>query len=340
MKKYNDKQMAWATNKILSARNKLLRRFFLFAVGIMLTGFALPAITAENYSMEDVLNDIEIPVGMASVMGAVGNIADPPNEEKVGKQVKAKLWLLSEDQYDDTQAFPSRSGREVGNIPLKAGETWHYIESVIDSPEPKWTAEAGEIASQITNNLTFVIGGMSDATFNLLETGLTKGFFVVWEVCSTGEKFLGGNGCKPLKLMSFDGGATKDNTSTSVVFENQCGHIYSKYVGNMPTLSPETVAADATSIALTDNPRYQLTDGSAAAADITAVTGVSDADVNRVITILGSGGTYPSTISSGGSFLLVNGEQWTANTNSQISFKIFKEGAGTYTFIEVAGTRT
>jgi hypothetical protein len=339
MKKLNAKQLAWASEKNFEALRKkrclffgLLMAFAVLTVGCM---YATGAATKEDF--------FKIgggTIGVATIMGAVGDIDSVTNEKRVGKQVRAKLWVISEDQWDDTQAFPTRSGRERGNIPLKAGEYWHYIESVLDSPEPKTSAEEGDIASNITNELTFVLGGMEDDVLDLLETGLGKGFFVVWEICATGDKFIGGNGCKPLKLVSFTGGATKENTSLTLTFKNLCGEVWSKYVGNTPTEDPDTVAADAVTITMTDNPRYQLTDGTVAAVEITGFTSVTDADIGRTVTILGSGGTYPSTIGDGNDFLLIAGEEWEALANTQICFKVFKDGAASYKYYEIAGTRT
>lgn len=338
MKKFNHKQLAWSDKTVAQANHKLRIRFTL----ILFTLFAF--ISVAMYAAGDIsVKEMGKVTGVctyATIMGAVGNISDPSNEFKVGKSVKAKMWIISEDQWDDTQAFPSRSGRERGNIPLVNGEYWHYIKAVLDSPEPKSSAEEGEISSTITNELKFVVGGMDDNLLNLLETGIGKGFFVVWEICSTGSKYLGGNGCKPLKLSAFEGGPGKDNTAWTVTFKNQCGEIWSTYVGNTPTEAADTVAADEVTIALTDNPQYQLTDGTVAAVDVTGFTGVTDADINRIVTILGSGGTYPSTISTGNDFLLIEGEQWEALESTQISFKIFKDGAASYKFVEIAGTRT
>lgn len=335
MKKYNTKQKAWAMRQALGYANKMRKNLLLFLAGfIFIIGAAM--FVAGDASADDVGKVVIA----TTIMAAVGDVDDVTNEKRVGKQVKYKLWILSEDQYDDTQAFPSRSGWERGNIPLKNGEYWHYIDAVIDSPEPKWSAEEGDIASTITNELPFILGGLEDSTRKLLETGVGEKFFIVWKICSTNDKFLGGNACKPLKLVSFDGGSTKDNTSTAVVFKNECGEIWSKYVGNTPTQAASTVAADATSIPLISNPQYQLTDGTIAVVNITTFSGTTDADINRIVTILGSGGTYPSTITDVGDFLLIGGDTWTALANKQISFKIFKDGAATYKYVEIAGTRT
>lgn len=273
-------------------------------------------------------------------MGNVGSIDNVSNKKRTGRQIKSKLFIISADQINDTVPFPSLVNRTRGNIPLKAGEYWHYIEAVIDSPEPKWMGEEGDVAAPLNMELPFIIGGMEDATIELLEGGVGEEFIIAWEICSTGEMYGGGNGCKGLKLSSFEGGSTKDNTSTSVVFKGQCGELWYKYAGNTPTHPPEVVAADAVEIPLTSSPQYQLTTGTAAVAAITGFSGVTDADINRVVTILGSGGTYPSTIDSGNDFILQDGETWTANTGGQITFKIFKDGASSYKFIETSGSRT
>jgi hypothetical protein len=53
-----------------------------------------------------------------------------------------------------------------------------------------------------------------------------------------------------------------------------------------------------------------------------------------VFTLLGSGGSYPSTIPTGNDFILASGTTWTALANAHITFKAFKDGGATYKFIE------
>lgn len=338
MKNLNRKQLEWSQKQVHKSVNKLRKRMFFITSALFL--FVFTAMFVQGDITANELFDNGAPITMATLMGTVGDVDDVANSQRVGKQVKARLWLLSQDQWDQDQPFPSRSGITRGNIPLKSGEYWHYVDTVLDSPEPKSNAEEGEVASLITNQLTFICGGMTEAMVNLLEMGIGEQFFVVWEICSTGDKWLGGNGCKPMKLTNFEGGAGKDQTAWTITFKNQCGEIWSKYSGSTPTQAPETVSADATTITLTSNPRYQLTDGSVSAVNITDITSVTDSDVGRIVTILGSGGTYPSYIDAGDNFILYNGTQWNAAANSQISFKIWKDDSGSYKFIEVVGSRT
>lgn len=340
MKRQNIKQLIWSQNKV---RNSLFRKqmALFFAViliqAVSFAGFALS--NPEEVSGDEIAN-VFTGLTTATVMAAVGDVKSVSNQARTGRQVKSKLWIISKDQVDDSVPFPTlNSDRTRGDIPLKAGEYWHYIETVVDSPEPKWRGEEGDVATNLINELPFIVGGMTDEVFDLLENGAGKEFIIVWEVCSSGEIFGGGNGCKGLKLSTFEGGSTKDNTSTTITFTGQCGELWYRYIGNTPTQEPEEVPEDETEITLTSNSRYQLTDGATEAVNITGFSGVSDSDVNRVVTILGSGGSNPSTIDDTGDFILINGETWTATEGARIDFKIYKDGPSSYAFIEVSGTR-
>lgn len=338
--KQNSKQIRWKANKVRQYTNKQLF-LLLSSVMIVLVAIVAVAFVAGDASLTDLFAVGGI--SMATLAPAAVNLnGNPVNTAKAGKLVKANLWFIVEEQYDDSQAFPARSGREVGNIPLKAGEYWHYIKTVsIQNPEATIAGNLGDVGGTFTNTLKAVLGGVDDNTLTLVENHFAKGFYIVFEVCDTGKKYLVGNGCKPAILQAPEGGFLADNSSLTLTWVQECGELFSTYVGNTPTEAPTTIAADATTMALTSNPQYKFAEGtlSTAFANVTAIT---DADVsaNRVITFIGSGGTGPSKIVDGGNILLFGGEDWVANLNKQISFKIFKDAASTYKLIEVIGTRT
>lgn len=269
---------------------------------------------------------------------------DVVNGKKAGNLIKAKLYFLEADQYDDTLPFPVKNGRERGNIPLKAGEYWHYIKAVLDTPEQKWAGTIEDVAAKITNTTTFILGGMDDAVLNILENGIGKGFYVVFEICFPTEtvRYLIGNGCKPAKMTAFEGGATKDNTGTTVTFEVVCGEVIARYTGSITLQAPTSIAADAITFALTSNDTYQPATGTANT-EIDNVSAITDGDINRVITVKGGGGTGPSKIVAGGAtnapFLLVGGEDWVGTSGASISFRIMKDGAASYTLVEIYGSR-
>lgn len=265
---------------------------------------------------------------------------DVANTKKAGNLVKALMYFITSDQYDDSQPFPEAVGRERGNIPLASGEYWHKIKSILDTPEVKWSGSVEDVAAIISNEITMVLGGMEDDTFDLLQEGIGKGFYVVVELCFTSEtvRYLIGNGCKPAKLTSFEGGAMKDYTGTTVTFKVECGEVLYKYVGSVTLQDPQTIAADAASFALTSNDTYEIESGTTSA-EITDVTAITDSDINRTITIKGNGGSGPSKIVSGGSFLLSSGTEWEAAAGNEISFRIMKDGESSYKLVEVYGSR-
>lgn len=270
---------------------------------------------------------------------------DVVNGKKAGNLTKAKLYFLEADQYDDSLPFPPKNGRERGNIPLKAGEYWHTIKTILDSVEQKWAGTVDEVAAKITNTTTFILGGMDDEVFDLLENGIGKGFYLVFELCFPDEtkRYLIGNGCKPAKMTAFDGGAQKDKTGTTVTFEVVCGELVSTYVGSITLQAPQAVTAIATTFALTSADTVQIAEGTTNA-EIDNVTAITDADINRIITVKGGGGAGPSKIVSGGAtgapFILVGGEDWVGAAGSQISFRVMKDGTSSYTLVEVYGSRS
>lgn len=333
------KQNEWSARKVRRAINSKLLKFTMFVSILFL---AVGYLSAQN---DYTLDDFGLSMGMAG--GSTGSLmyvvvlGNPVNTYKAGKIVKANIYVLAAEDYDDSQSFPSKVDGERGNIPILAGTYWKKIEAILDSPEPKWNGSVGDVAAIIKNSISFILGGMDKTVFDWLESRISLGHYVVFEICLETEtkRYLIGNGCKPAKMMTFEGGSTKDYTGTTVTFEQECGELITEYVGNTPVQDPAAVLASATTIALTSNDRYLIASGTAST-EITAFTGTSTSDENRVVTVMGGGGVGPSKIVDGSGFVLVGGEDWVGDANTQISFKIFRDGASTYKYIEIAGSRT
>ncbi len=339
MKKYNEKQRAHAARNVSTARIQYQKRM-IFAFFSMVVLVCLAMFVFGDASMGDLLCTTGISI--ATVAPAAVNISgDAGISQSAGKLVKAKVWFITAEQYDDDQAFPTRSGREIGNIPLKAGEYWHYIKTqAITNPDAMIGGSLSDVGGTLTNEIKLLLAGISDEVLTLIESHMGKGFYVVFEVCSTGKKYLGGGGCKPMILQQPEGGFLNDKTSIALSFKNECGELFSTYVGNTPTIAPATIAA-AASFVLTSNPQYIF------ASDTTGVlciscTGITDTDANRIITVFGGGGTNPAKLNqdADGNILLIGGDDWNGALGSQISFKIMRDGAASYKLIEIAGTRT
>ncbi len=338
MKKYNSKQLAHSEQKVRRDNLSRMRNFSLLVISfIILISVSSLIANPSEVNAKDVTKVVGGGVSYALIMAA--NIDEVENKERAGKQTKYRLWFVAANQVDDTAAFPTKVDGVRGTLILKAGEYWHYIKSVMDSPEPGSAAEAGDVGSTIKTTLPFIIGGITAQIRYFLENGVGNYYYVIWENCVTGKKYIGGTDCKPLKLVSFDGGMKKDFTGFNVAFENESSEMFCEYNGTIPTVAPTVVAADAATIPLSGAQQYQLTTGAAAAANITGFTAATDADIGRVVEILGSGGAYPSTIDDDDSFILENGATWTANVGSKLLVQVYKDQGAAYKYIEVRGSR-
>ena len=95
-----------------------------------------------------------------------------------------------------------------------------------------------------------------------------------------------------------------------------------------------TAGATALSIKATNN-SYQIPDGSSETYAIATVTGLTNNDKGRFITLNGMGTDKAATIADGTTFILEDGATWTAKAGSSITFRVLDPS----TLIEVSGSR-
>lgn len=168
-----------------------------------------------------------------------------------------------------------------------------------------------------------------------LANWLGRSIGIAVEKCVDGSITLYGSPCAPLRLAHKNEWDKDKNVATLTFKSAQKGPLFADY---QSTITLDTVkgtaAANATTVNVAaGNGEYQLTTGTVSAAGITDLTNAVD---GGVYTLLGSGGTYPSTIVKAGNFLLHNGTTWTASLGSKISFKAFKDDSSTIKFVEIS----
>ena len=130
-------------------------------------------------------------------------------------------------------------------------------------------------------------------------------------------------------------GGGKEGRIITFTFQNKHWRQPLLYVGTITTQAPTVVAAGATNLAIGAASQYQLSDHSADAV-IATVSGIANTDRNRVVEILAPAtDSHPPTIADNAVFVLVDGDTWTANPGSRISFKILDDS----TLVEVIGMR-
>lgn len=339
MKQWNNKQIAASETK----RSKSMHRYGLAIVGLsflaFLVAFGVYALTHPGCATE-LAKFFGIGLygtGIYAVLPAMVSLDSVDPEDARGNNIKYRIWLLRQDECD-MDNYPSPSGKTIGSLVLKAGKYWHYIDCEENSVKPNAASEGQVPSMKLTVGAN--LWGLNDAIMSFLFDNNGAYFFLVWENCSTGVKYLAGSPCSRMKMTVTRMGSDENWTGAALEFTNTCPDPFLRYTGTLATNAPQTIAADATVIALAAGKnQYQLTDGTVSAKNITAFTGMAAADHLRVIDILGSGGTYPSTIDDDDDFILEGGETWTANAGSKLTVQVFKDGAATYKFIEVPGTR-
>ncbi|MFH0757341.1 MAG: hypothetical protein V2B15_08650 [Bacteroidota bacterium] len=336
MKKQTAKQKAYSDRVVaFSTQKKALGLFFvlvgLFAV--VLIGFSI-----FHPDIVDIASALGLSGGGVTLasMAGIGNIAGVNDQSTAGRQIAYKVWLVHVSQIDDDQAYPSpNANREVGTIPLLTGEYMHYFEAINDSLKDGSTGEKGEVTTDVTNSFGFTMGGDGAKLYDFIEEFAGGRFIVIYQKCSTGEYFITGTKCKPMILQNFDRKRDTEATAVTFTFQNKSFKQPYKYVGSITRTTPQTVAADATELAIVaGKDQYQLTDNTGATA-IATVSGINSNMYGNNIEVLGSGGDHASTIADNTVFILIDGTTWTANAGSKISFRIHDDA----TLVEIPGTR-
>jgi len=161
---------------------------------------------------------------------------------------------------------------------------------------------------------------------------LGRNVLIFIERCSDGSIKEYGAPCAPLR-MKVESTDDKDvNKSIFTFASSNKGPCIAKY-DNTLTLSDvaATVDADATTVDLASGEgEYQLTDNTAAK-ELTTCTNAVD---GMLFTLLGSGGSFPASITDANDFVLKNGTSWSAIASASITFKAFKDGAASWKFFE------
>lgn len=330
----NSKQLKYSRKKVRKAIMQTQLRFFLFLMLIAAIPATVVALTETDNSTEAV--SVAGGTTMASML-AIGNIEDVGDPDVVGEALSYKVWLIEYSQIDDSKIFPKpNASREVGAIPLKAGQKIHYF-MAHDIPQYTSSGERGDLTISGTNTFTIIMGGVRDQLLNFIETFAGAKFLVIFQECGADEKYIVGTLCKPMVLKNYSLKNDKESRSVTFTFENKSIRQYYKYTGSLAGSEPALHAAGTT--ALTIQPgvdTYRIPDGSAATYAIASVTGLSANDESRYITLIGEGAAKSATIAEVAGFVLKNGATWTARTGSQITFRVFDQS----TLVEVSRIQT
>jgi len=337
MKKLNHKQLAYSRSKVMQSRLGLYRNLFIALFGII----ALVIIAAASSSLPinwDTIVTVLTTSGVAyASMATIGNMPEVSDKGSTMNQIDMKVWLIAREQVDPNQVFPTPNGdRELGTIPLLAGEIPHYFDAIPDTIDELGTATKGEIVTEFSGTFSFIVAGNRAKHLDFIEEYAGKGFIIIYSIGEAGTKYVLGSVYKPMVLMTSDRkGGGKEGRYITFTFQSKHWRQTMLYTGAIAVEAPVTVAANATTIAITSASQYLLSDHSAVA-HIAAISGVGSSDIGRVIEVLAPAAvTNAPDIPDNAVFVLMDAGTWTANPGSRISFKIH----GTATMVEVPGSR-
>ena len=308
---------------------------FLFAVVVSLALFADANVTA---SAAGLMKPVCCGGFSMATMALIGDIEGVSDRITAGSQISAKVWLVHVDsQLNVDVPFPvPNASREMGTIPLKPGETMHYFVAIDDSITDSSKGDKGDVTTNVTNTITFIMGGNRNQLLQFYEEYAGGRFIVIYQLSSDKKYYIMGNDVKPMILKSYERKNDKDSRSITFTFENKSFDQPCYYVGDIVRGAPAVIATDATTLTIQSGKSvYNTPSNNTAARVLDDVAGIADADKGRVIDIVGTGGNYPLSIDSNETFLLIDKQRWTANAGSRISFKVLDA----ITLVEVEGSR-
>jgi len=254
-----------------------------------------------------------------------------------GADKKSKITLIDLDDLVSESPRDSKGIVIAGNHTFKANAYAIEIYATPDSISGKVTIEGDIDAENFIQELVVAHPGSEKEIREFRSNWHTRNILAFIEHCSDNSVDQYGSSCAPLR-MKLEATDNKDMNKSVFTFTSaNKGPDIALYEGTL-TLSSvaATIAVDATTVDLTPGEgEYQLTDGSIAIVEITTCSNAVD---GMVFTLLGSGGTHPSSITGANDFVLKDGASWSAIANATITFKAFKDGAASWKFFEQSRT--
>jgi len=193
------------------------------------------------------------------------------------------------------------------------------------------------VYTRIALTVTAQLEGVSRRTLQFLSELNGERVILFWENCDTGERYIAGSPCSGCMLVVVTSIGRQDDGFNGVILEfrgGQCPNPFYFYEGPIILDTPQLVASNATTFALTAAYQYQLVENTSATV-LTDISGITDDEVGRIIEIIGGGINFPTAINPGAKFILRNGVAWSGTQGSRISLLIVKTGPSTYAFFEL-----
>jgi len=233
---------------------------------------------------------------------------------------------------EDILSWPVRNANGVlmeGDFTMKSGKTAIYVYMTGVNQAPGYETEGDVDMEGVLQKFLGTHPGDTLDAHEFFQNNLGQDLIVVYGSCSDTSKRVYGTKCSPLRIKNVFK-SDKDGNQHTFTFEQiqKTRFVPGFYNGNIPYAAPfaTDVSIDMTKA---NGEQYKVE-----ALDITAAITASsiDHDHGSIITLVGSGGADPATLSIGtqGSVDVVLTAQWVALENATISLEVFDDGTTTY----------
>lgn len=239
------------------------------------------------------------------------------------------------DVADDRIVRDSKGIVISNNINMKSLCFMIQVYCTVTTAKAEIASEGDPDGKGMTQTVSFKHPGNSVAIREFRWNWLNKNVGIIVERGSSTSKSLFGDKYAPMQLELKHTDDEKQNVGEFTFKSLVKGPDEGDYQG---TLTLDTYlsghAADSATVNLASGEgEYSLVDGSTDVVDLTGATNPVD---GMVFTLVGSGGSHPPRIVTGGNFLLSCGTTWNGLSGSKITFRVFKDGSSTFKFIEMS----
>jgi len=261
------------------------------------------------------------------------NVLKPGDNKGVGGDKKDKVNIFD---WDDVKTNPPRDSKGItiaGNLVFLDGAYISKIYATQSTIKAGADSTGDPDAKGIEQTVEFSHPGDSVAIREFRANWMNKNIGIIIERCSSNQKNLYGTPCAPLQMV-FKAEDDKDKNNTTFTFKStQKGPDVADYQGTMAFDTVKgTAVASETEVEVVNGPgQYQLTSGVNASVIVVDLPGAINGEV---YTLLGSGGPFPCKVQCGGSFILSNGNDWTALAGSQLTLMAYASTNGDLLYIE------
>lgn len=255
---------------------------------------------------------------------------------------KPKNSLVTVVYAEDIASFPisdENGVKTLGNIVLKTGAKMHTLYETDDSQKASHTIEGDADAEGFLKKFEGSHPGDSLEINEFVQNSIGQGMIVIYSAeCGSEWKKVIGTPCNPLYLKG-EFTDDKDAVKHTLNFEQRKRDrfVAKFYNGELIYQDNHVATTAALAINAANGVVYQLPPSDVADSEI-SFTEVA-LDNKKVISIIGSGGEEPSTLSNGVSgpvtVLLDTGLDWIAYKNAVINLQVFNAG-GTKYLIELS----